>query len=250
MTAAPSIATPRERPILFSAPMVRAIIDGRKTMTRRIVLSHGHRGQPLIGDHADQIKYWRRGEQDPRRWVACDGLTIGHIYCPYGEPGDRLWVRETWAVGACADSLSPRELHPGTWLHDNGGLWYPANNTAPTHPISPRGKTRVSIHMPGWASRILLEVTSVRVERLQDISEEDAKAEGVTAGRIPACGDHPELIGYVLGHDDGKCLLYPNAREAFAKGWDAINGERAPWASNPFCWVISFRRVEGTHGTP
>lgn len=99
--------------------------------------------------------------------------------------------------------------------------------------------------MPRWASRISLEVTGVRVERLNAISEEDAKAEGVVSGSIPADDDGPERIGYVLGQDDGRCALHPSRVEAFARGWDSINGERSPWAANPWVWVVDFTRLRG-----
>jgi hypothetical protein len=180
--------------------MVRAERAGRKTQTRRIV-----KGQPA---NAEQAKLWR---------------------CPYGAPGDRLYVRETWAVGVCADGLSPKELNPVTWLRDNGGLWFAADSAEPTHPISERGKTRVSIHMPRWASRTLLDVVSVRVERLQDISEDDAKAEGV----VPLPYD-PE----------GDCWTDGKHRTAFESLWNEINGwSPNAWEANPWVWVITFKRV-------
>lgn len=98
---------------------------------------------------------------------------------------------------------------------------------------------RPSIYMPRWASRITLEVTEVRVERLQDISEEDAQAEGVER-----CDGFPLSLGYPAGEDDGKCVLYPSAVRAFSVLWDSLNHERAPWRSNPWVWVIRFKRVQ------
>jgi hypothetical protein len=184
-----------------------------------------------------------------------DGKRLGvkpgefHFVCPYADgftryhdgwkidvpAGQRLWGKETYAVGACADGFAPRELHPPTWLRDNGGLWFPADGTEPTSPISERGKTRVSIHMPRWASRLTLEVLSVRLERLQDISDEDAKSEGIERH-----------------NDDGVTYYGPlnagDARpvEAFRHLWDSINGERTgcSWQANPWVWRVEFKRAE------
>jgi hypothetical protein len=199
----------KERGILFSAPMVRAILEGRKTQTRRVC---------------------------PESWLRCldpddaDERQQALTMCPYGQPGDRLWVRETW--GAVWPGEFPRplreckieyraDLPPG--CTDRPGGWPAEERDDAECP-----KWRPSLHMPRWASRILLEVTEVRVERLQDISEDDARAEGVTALAEPAT-----TRGAFRGHRDG-----------FAALWEAINGKRAPWASNPWVWVVSFRRIE------
>jgi len=190
----------KEHPILFSGPMVRAILEGRKTMTRRVACPPGYN----LTDY-------------------------GLAHCRYGQPGDRLWVRETWAAGACADMLNPSALSRKTWLIDNGGLWYEADGAAPLTPISPKGKTRPSIFMPRWASRILLEVTSVSVERVQDISETDAKAEGA-----PWLG-----AGFLAKLGDG------SYREGFYDLWDSINAKRGyGWDANPWVWVVKFKRIE------
>lgn len=184
----------KERPILFSAPMVRAILAGTKTMTRRIV-----KGAPVYVD--PEPKY------EPGTW----GFTGGSypesgrvVRCPYGVPGDRLWVRETW--GPLAGGVTYRAT-ANTESHD-GNRWTPA------------------IHMPRWASRISLEVTAVRVERLQAITPSDAIAEGA--------------FGEDRYHTEPP-LPYPVA--TFKALWDSINGERAPWASDPWVWVVGFRRV-------
>jgi hypothetical protein len=95
--------------------------------------------------------------------------------------------------------------------------------------------------MPRWASRITLALTEVRLQMLQDISEADARAEGVVSGLIPADEDGPVRVGYVFGKDDGKCILYPTAVDAFAVGWEAINGKRAPWATPQLVWALSFQ---------
>ena len=181
----------KERPILFSAPMVRAILDGSKTQTRRLV-----KPQPSI--LAGELLCWKD-----------DALTDDQMadLCPNGQPGDRLWVRETFAEG----------IHQ---MADANHWAYAADRFGTQQRLSDRWKP--SIHMPRAASRITLEINSVRVERLQDISEADAMAEGVNAGKY-------------LG------LERANAR-AFSELWESINGPDS-WAANPWVWVIEFRRA-------
>ncbi|WP_296257669.1 MULTISPECIES: hypothetical protein [unclassified Pseudomonas] len=192
------MTTVKERPILFSASMVRAVLEGQKTVTRREV----------------------------KKQAALDCLAAGFEpaflalpgnadLCPYGQPGDRLWVREAWAADAQLDAIAPRELSQGEPIR------YPADGaTRQTgcSMITP-GKTRPSIHMPRWTSRILLEITDVRVERLQDISRADIRAEGL---QCP-----PEFAS-----DD----VSPNYRDwyptAWRELWESTGGD---WNSNP--WV-------------
>lgn len=218
----------KERPILFSAPMVVAIREGRKTQTRRIVTPQPERTQEhvacikLKSEHVD-IRHppgWRW-----RDLFVSDELPssfAGHMrhHSPYGQPGDRLWVRETWCVGRGYDGVAPRDLpHPET------GLRIKLHHLAASEKPSWAGQTRVAIHMPRWASRITLAVMSVRVERLQDITEEDAKAEGVDA--------RPAFTGRV------------SHRVTFQRLWDGINGNRGfSWASNPWVWVVGFELDE------
>src|SRR5579872_691779 len=205
-----------ERPILFSAPMVRSLLAGIKTQTRRTVKPDVAEGLDFMGGDGTEpddvgvdirwgeMQYDDSHDSGVPQWLACcrDYPEEGFIEIgkPFGAIGDRLWVRETWAAGKCADGLAPSMLHPGTWTGDNGGLWFPADGTEPRHAISPRGKTRVSIHMPRWASRIALEVTGVRVERLNDIDEQDALAEGITCREVIVDtryegGGHREIWG-------------------------------------------------------
>lgn len=179
----------RARGILFSVPMVRAILAGTKSQTRRIA----------------------------KTAPGYDHMTPPMEQCPYGKPGDRLWVRETWAplridgVGdvaayraTCENDCFDALLIDGALLSVHVRKWKP------------------SIFMPRLASRITLEVTEVRVQRLQDITEEDAKAEGVRA-----------------------CTT---CRDAFARLWDELNGERASWSSNPWVWCVTFSVEENTNG--
>jgi hypothetical protein len=190
-----------ERPILFSAPMVRALLAGTKTQTRRVV-----KGWPLE---------WLKPGMFTPEYVALPENGA----CPYGQPGDRLWVRETFA-GSIA-----YERH-GYALKDWGNkLWYVADG-------EPRSgqwtRPRPSIHMPRCLSRITLEVTGVRVERLQDISEADAQAEGCALECMTPTGD-----------DSGSAIHGPGGYMAL---WESINGPGS-WDANPRVWVVEFRRA-------
>lgn len=214
----------RERPILFSAPMVRAILDGRKTATRRIV-----KPQPEL----TTIKY-TNGFENVWTWK---GTTLAGererflALCPYGKPGDRLWVRETWGVvHEHGNDLSDRELiddalHGVPWA----AIVYNADAIG-GHASSLLKRWRPSIHMPRKAARILLEVESVGVELLQDITEENARAEGVTPFPLDREGDI---------WTDG------THRTAFNFLWNEINGWNPnSFDSNPWVWVVTFKRVQ------
>ncbi|HEJ4757511.1 hypothetical protein FVA82_11755 [Pseudomonas aeruginosa] len=204
----------KERPILFTGPMVRAILEGRKTVTRRVVSP-----QPdFLGSMVDPNTPFK----------TLDAGLHARITCPYGEPGDRLWVREAWAADAQVDAIAPSDLSQGE------PIWYPADlsvRQTGCYMIS-KGRVRPSIHMPRWASRILLEITAVRVERLQDISEEQALAEGV---RGEPC-DHARQACADIG------CWGDTAKGAFGFLWESLNGEGS-WAANPWVWVVEFKRV-------
>lgn len=213
----------KERPILFSAPMVKALLEGRKTQTRRIV-----KPQPRIFtpeyDRQWHVNAIPPGGGLPELWSWWEGPAHGQTCyhtakCPYGVPGDELWVRETWMEVSDPDTLKPsgrviyRATHEGREPircdGDGFQVWNKDNSAA--------SAWKPSIHMPRWASRISLVVKSVRVERLQDISEEDALAEGVPT----------QTSSY---------------RRQFAYLWDSINGDTGPnsWIGNPWVWVIEF----------
>ena len=202
----------KERPILFTAPMARALLDGTKTQTRRVVKPEGaHHLFQFRGTTA------AKGADEPTgewAWCGSERVVNKHIYCPYGKPGDRLWVRETWQAVSGNDRARHIMTHPRP---DRGWLEYAATPRAD----EPAYKWRPSIHMPRWASRIMLEVTGVRVERLQDISEADAMAEGVTAGKY-------------TGLDRAYARAYSDL-------WEQINGPGS-WDANPWVWVIEFKR--------
>jgi hypothetical protein len=176
---APEASAESERPILFSAPMVRALLAGTKKQTRRVV-------------------------KNPERYEG--GLQNCLHCCPYGQAGDRLWVREAWA---------PRPLEPAREC-----VVAACRGTDDAR----NGPWKPSIHMPRWASRIQLEITDVRVERLQDISDDDLAAEGIQ-----------ELIDAGVDHDG-------TPRDTYRALWEALNGPGS-WAANPWVWAVSFRAL-------
>ncbi|HEJ9941616.1 hypothetical protein GHV48_25980 [Pseudomonas aeruginosa] len=218
----------KERPILFNDQMVRAILDGRKTVTRRVM-----KPQPIpsrSGGHHWPCKVHQSMLHVERELQNGEGCWCGLVEaaCPYGQPGDRLWVRETWAADAQVDAIEPSDLSQGE------PIWYPADLSVRQTGCSmiSKGRVRPSIHMPRWACRILLEITAVRVERLQDISEEQALAEGV---RSEPC-DHARQACADIG------CWGDTAKGAFGFLWESLNGEGS-WAANPWVWVIEFKRV-------
>lgn len=200
-----------ERPILFSSEMVKAILEGRKTMTRRV---------NSIGEYY-----------------------ISDKKCPYGSVGDRLWVRETWYYEEhMHDSTEGMpDLPCGLYSHR---LVYKADCT--DYPVNVgvgRQGWKPSIFMPRWASRITLEITDIKVERLQDITKEDAIAEG-----IHLCAGIDEegcTHGYHWSQVSDTDLLFNSAADAYRKLWDSINGRKPgkTWKDNPWVWVVEFRRV-------
>ncbi|RUF78477.1 hypothetical protein IPC825_25075 [Pseudomonas aeruginosa] len=218
----------KERPILFTGPMVRAIIEGRKTVTRRVMKYQPHEDASVTVGNYNVTVVDRHGEQQPGPEAFGAWWSDGErgCICPHGEPGDRLWVREAWAADAQVDAIAPSDLSQGE------PIWYPADLSVRQTGCSmiSKGRVRPSIHMPRWASRILLEITAVRVERLQDISKEQAKAEGV---RDAGEGS--------FDVEDSKHFA-ADPRESFASLWSSINGESS-WDANPWVWVVEFKRV-------
>lgn len=203
-----------ERPILFNGAMVRAILSGAKTQTRRAVKPQP-KSTPKLGGFG---RLWFDGSED--------------MVCPFGQPGDRLWVRETWMPGYYHEAD-----------HEDGpqvSVIHRANNAevtvaAPSYELAEQWERefsedgddappwRPSIHMPRWACRLVLEITDVRVERLQAISEADAEAEGTNP-----------VVAKV-----------PTHRDAFRYLWGDTDGD---WKSNPWVWVVGFRPLEaGRH---
>ncbi len=219
----------REHPLLFNGPMVRAILAGQKTQTRR-VMKHQPRSV-LVPGVGPMLAVQKAKGTDRWLWPNAREQVIGE--CPFGKPGDLLWVRETWrpqTIHSCAmdtcdcDSLgvtyaADGEWIPYTWWNEKriDDDWYMPASAA-------RGNVP-SIHMPRWACRLILEITAVRVERLHAISEADAIAEGA-----PAATETSELRWqhYV-----------PHAR-GFINLWNSTGGD---WDSNPWVWVIEFKVV-------
>ncbi len=221
----------KERPILFSGPMVRAILEGRKTVTRRAMKVQPHDGAMVTVEHFNTTVTDRHGNQDAGPEVFGAWWSDGEcsLTCPYGQPGDRLWVRETWGIEMLAGYSeeggysseyelryraddSEREIsvaagEPDPWLklYD-----------------SQRGEWRPSIHMPRAACRMVLEITDVRVERLQDISTEQIIAEGPST---------------TLREHDAEVELRKQWREL----WESTGGD---WDTNPWVWVVEFKRIE------
>jgi len=221
---------PKERPILFSAPMVRAILEGRKAQTRRTV-----KPQPYIdamGNFCWNGRNFGQDDRGPHIQAIASPLPCSstkRVHCPYGKPGERLWVRETWA--------QPTTLNPGPTFYRAD---YPAcvarhrfENVPPADEI----RWKPSIHMPRSLSRILLEVTAVRVERLLDISEADAIAEG-----IQRVGDGWERFHVDPDAPVGQHFTR-NPVLAYRGLWESINGAGS-WDANPWAWVIEFRRIK------
>lgn len=239
----------REKPILFSAPMVQAILDGRKTMTRRIIkpqpdekysYCHG-----ICTSSTDNKNVGRVG-------LGPSNVLVKQFIKPPYQPGDHLYVRETWRIGAWAENpgrisvdykadgyirrewldVEDPERFERYWIqstHDaeKAGLKFDLDGQYHWEPGKAPTRWRPSIFMPKEAARIWLEVTNVRVERLQDITEEDAVKEGVKAYGPNNCSG-------------------TSARIAFAELWDSLNAKRGyGWDGNPFVWVISFKVLEG-----
>ena len=220
---------PIEKPILFSGPMVRAILDGTKTMTRRVVKIPYEKGNSLgtwepsiLGGKGCTDNNGNFVDEFPVLWHTRTGYSLS---CPYGQVGDRLWVRETWAWGKRYDDcIITLETIPKQ-KPDYAEIFYRADNNQ----VNRDDKWKPSIFMPRWASRITLEIVSVRVERLQEITEEDAIKEGALSLGDPS-GEADWSVGF--------------AKACFQRLWDSINGKKYPWKDNPFVWVIEFRRID------
>lgn len=247
-----------EKPILFSGEMVRAILDDRKAQTRRVCKSPKsslvdiQNGEWVVQDKSffTKLDFWtfkRETNKNHRLYgkqFACNSIAIDSIHCPYGQVGDRLWVRERWRVGAWdedgtiavdykADGYSRKEwlkcpdeeLFERLWIqstHEAMASKLPMTGEGEYHwqPGESPCRWRPSIHLPRWASRITLEIVNIRVERLQEISEDDCVAEGVSP--------KPSKM----------------AKACYELLWDCINAKRGySWESNPWVWVIEFKNI-------
>ena len=246
------MAEVKSRPILFSGAMVRALLDGSKTQTRRVVKNFPEyekgtiapqekRGEPKKHEapYFDNYRNGKKTETNPRGesenwcwWDEYDRMGNGWLKCPYGKPGDRLWVREAWwhrktefieQAGFEGGMIVRMENGQPSGFHENREF-NPSNHPNLWAKKSPR-------FMPRWASRIELEIVSVRVERLNDISQADCIAEGGPPS-------HPSIdsVSRSYGYPD-----FP--RSWYAQLWESING-KGSWMDDPFVWVIEFKRVE------
>lgn len=224
----------KERPILFSGEMVNAILDGRKTQTRRVAKpSVPERIQHVT--HSDDKQLWGMYHKRKGEYV--------HTRCPYGKPGDRLWVREAHVIfqqinyfrrpdGAAyeevSDGMSGYKADGFDSVYDFREHLASMANVALEAVRVERDGWRPSIHMPRWASRINLEITDIRVERVQSISEEDAEAEGVQPSPL-GDNDNPDPNRHIM---------------EFSLLWDSINTKRGfGWETNPWVWVVEFKKL-------
>jgi len=232
----------KERGMIFNAEMVRAILDGRKTQTRRIMKVQPENSELGLSRIIDSSVAKEVGMYF---WCQADACGVKRrskpFPCPFGAVGERIWVRETWAeAGASAPDLKLYRAN------------YPEHVPSHYENVPPVDEIRwtPSIHMPRWASRITLEITGVRVERLDEISEEDAIAEGMQGVICPCCKDDPDYSTTqydpqtLAAVDEIPCRACDSNKSKFFTLWDSIYGESEHCMGN-WVWVISFKRVEG-----
>lgn len=235
----------KERPILFSGPMVRALLDGSKTQTRRVAkpklaeMLEWFGGKSVDDDDRtlDELLGQCTEENGLRVWCADypeEGSEV--IRSPYGQPGDQLWVRETWA-GPLIQSVAWEEAEGISKFMYPEFCEYKADG-GPTPEFLDQDENLVcrwtpGIHMPRWASRITLEITGVRLERLQDISEADSISEGIV--RQGSGWRHYSSA------NAGECMRFP--KNSYRSLWESINGPDS-WDSNPWVWVVEFKVVK------
>lgn len=240
---------PKERGILFSAAMVRAILDGRKTVTRRIVRPQGPTDAAVRKRCGGGYHYFTdHHARSPAHFRVAGPVSLvrdlggpTELVSPYGARGDRLWVRETWrpctGIVACLDSDSADVVV--RYAADGSTLYY-SESQIPDGWTMPKSAARgmvTPLHMPRWASRLVLEIVDVRIERLQAISEEDAAREGVDPVTPPGAA-------VILDRPSAKSHRY-----AFAMLWLDLHGENAPWDTNPWVWRVEFKTHFSRRGT-
>ena len=248
----------KERPILFSPPMVRALLRdvNPKTQTRRIVKF------PLLSksDGAKRRVYLEKDTDEINTYIAMrqrNPMVSG--LCPLGQIGDRLWVREAWRVGKKHDKLSGKEIWEHlekskgqgvTVLYEVGG-WKSVSPFKRIETIysndegmpSWAGRKRIGRFMPRWASRITLEITNVHIQRVQEISEEDAVAEGIDWAENDF-GNGPSYCDYGIKNREDTAEWFASPIDSFRSLWDSINGNLHPWSDNNWVWAITFRKLE------
>lgn len=225
----------KETPILFTTDMVRAIMREHfpKTHSRRVIKPQPE-GGVIDGEEWFEWCHPRSG------CIAAESRQeLLEKYCPYGRPGDRLWVREAWRTNRIFDHLPP------SLIAEDASLWWEADASSSRRLGAKPGRLRPSIHMPKWAARNWLELTEVRVERLTDISPPDALAEGCEGYFCNPCDESGKLDGEPCEYCGGEGKIRPVSH--FRQVWNTINAKRGwAWASNPWVWVLVFRRIQ--HG--
>lgn len=246
----------KERPIIFSGESVRAIQDGRKTMTRRVVKPRyrdDESGFNVCSCPATNEVWVEKADEEGGDFE--EGTRF--VPCPYGQVGDRLWVKEVWRdrFGTAYANYGTGNAYPIDDIREvdyksGGNGYFIGGCIFRDDELSAKwaewSKWKSPLFMPRWASRILLEITDIRVERVQDVSEEDAIAEGIEfdSGWEEECGE-----GYTTGEgwmnyktQDFSC---ESAKESYHTIWDSLNAKRGyPWESNPWVWVVSFKVVQ------
>lgn len=231
---------PQERPIPLNGAMVRAILHGNKSVTRRVMKLQPDEHASITVEHYNATLINRQGDEEPGPEIFGAWWRDGEIgcKCPYGQPGDLLWVKESWSR-----DFSRHYPYEDVWYRADGerasefeerdgvrGIWSPEHNELVPF------RWRSGRFMPRRASRILLEITGICIERLQDITDDQAVAEGVRQMSDGSCC-------YVGREGPGKLVTpWLTAKEAFADQWDDVNG-RGSWESNPWVWCVEFKRV-------
>lgn len=243
-------AKPKEWPLIFTGHSVRQTLAKKKWMTRRLVgprMFSVDGGPWPRGWKFDLANAWLdngpspAGNEGPYLHAQRVGADTIHRLYPLVQVGDRIIGRETWSVRRDQDGMKPNELSP-----ERDRPWYRADGEEPSGCAGGIGRWRSPLFMPKWASRLVREVMARRVERLQQISEVDARAEGVNV--VPFYPDEgfPLCDGYTLGPDDGQSVLYPTARKAFPVGWDELHREHpgSAWKSDPWVLVLTYGKEE------
>ena len=245
----------REPPLLMQGPLVRKTLAGLKTQTRRPIkcgCNHLHKGGnpvKLFGDWSlskpphqyagGDLYYWRGKRPELGDWIETvqtdvDDCLTSRVPCTLGQAGDRLWVRETWCLASAESETTPTDLRP---MRGSRWCYYYATEPDVEHEEGGnRSPWRPSIHMPRWACRLVLPLVSVRVERVQDITEEDAKAEGVEPVLMRGIGSYPEWMRPTMREVGGH-------QKAFELLWKQIYGD-ALWDANPWVWVAEWKEIE------
>lgn len=243
----------KERPILFNTDMVKALLDGHKTQTRRPVKPQPNRSTQVLREPMGDDVLWRFKYGD-------------NLKCPLGVVGDRLWVRETWRItgwieeGEVSLEYKTHNSPHADYIEVDDAdlferLWIQSSDDAEKAGLKPSllgqygwklgeapTRWRPSIHMPRWACRTVLEITDIRVERVQDISEEDCMAEGLLKSYIVADWPHINDCEYRFDREDKHG--YGSAIGAFRTLWNSVYDKRGlGWNKSPFVWVITFKRI-------